>query len=423
LIAVQKGKFSMHKLWISVAYIAASVGLSAQPYGYVTNYGNGTVSVVNAPTSAIAGSPINVGPNPSFVAITPDGRHAYITNTNAAASPGSVSVIDTATNTVVATITVGDQPQGVAISPDGSKAWVIDFGFQNGPGISIIDTATNTVTTTITAGLGAPFAAAFSPDGSRAYVTDLGLGKVLVFDTATNAIVASPSVVFATALAVTPDGSHLYVTSEITSGFSVIDTSTNSVVAGPITTGPTADGVVITPDGSKAFVVNDGNATVSVVDTATNTVTATIGVGSCPANAAFSPDGSKLFVTNFCSGSVSVIDPTTNLVVATITSLSEPLGVGFQPPSLQQQTPTEMVSALITELSAPTLGLSSGEISSLTDKLNNVLASIQAGLYKQAINQLSAFINSVQSSAKTGKISATTAATLTSAANQIIAAL
>jgi hypothetical protein len=55
--------------------------------------------------------------------------------------------------------------------------------------------------------------------------------------------------------------------------------------------------------------------------------------------------------------------------------------------------------------------------------LNNALASIQAGLNGQAINQLQAFINSVQSSLKTGKISAQTASTLISAANAIIAVL
>jgi hypothetical protein len=55
--------------------------------------------------------------------------------------------------------------------------------------------------------------------------------------------------------------------------------------------------------------------------------------------------------------------------------------------------------------------------------LNNAQASIQAGLNKQAINQLNAFINSVQSSLKTGKISAQTGKTLIDAANAIIALL
>jgi hypothetical protein len=51
------------------------------------------------------------------------------------------------------------------------------------------------------------------------------------------------------------------------------------------------------------------------------------------------------------------------------------------------------------------------------------LASIEAGLNGQAINQLNAFINSVQSNAKAGRMSGSTAQLLIDAANAIIAVL
>ena len=85
--------------------------------------------------------------------------------------------------------------------------------------------------------------------------------------------------------------------------------------------------------------------------------------------------------------------------------------------------PATLVTSLINVVSNPSLNLTSGQVSSLTDKLNNALASIQAGLNKQASNQLKAFISSVQSSVKTGKMSAQTGNTLINAANAIIAAL
>jgi YVTN family beta-propeller protein len=52
---------------------------------------------------------------PVGVAVTPDGTHAYVAN----AFSKNVSVIDTASNTVVATVAVGTGPDGVAITPDG----------------------------------------------------------------------------------------------------------------------------------------------------------------------------------------------------------------------------------------------------------------------------------------------------------------
>jgi YVTN family beta-propeller protein len=63
---------------------------------------------------------IRVGNRPFWVAVSPDGSLAYVTNLNLNA--GTVSVINTATNTVIDTIPVGTQPFGVAVSPDGMPA-------------------------------------------------------------------------------------------------------------------------------------------------------------------------------------------------------------------------------------------------------------------------------------------------------------
>jgi hypothetical protein len=85
------------------------------------------------------------------------------------------------------------------------------------------------------------------------------------------------------------------------------------------------------------------------------------------------------------------------------------------------QTPREAVEDLIALL--PTLGLSKSQLQSLTDKLNNVLASIDAGLNQQAINQLSAFINQVNAAVSNGKMAASTGQLLVDAADAIIAML
>jgi hypothetical protein len=86
-------------------------------------------------------------------------------------------------------------------------------------------------------------------------------------------------------------------------------------------------------------------------------------------------------------------------------------------------TPEAAVSNLTTVVMDPLLGLTGGQVNSLVDKLNNALASIQAGLNKQAINQLNSFINSINTSVKNGKMSPTTATTLIDAANAVIALL
>jgi len=88
-----------------------------------------------------------------------------------------------------------------------------------------------------------------------------------------------------------------------------------------------------------------------------------------------------------------------------------------------QPTPSEATTTLISLVSDPLLGLSAGQINSLTDKLSNARASIDAGLNKQAINQLKAFISSVQTAVKSGKMDPATGTLLTSEADKIIALL
>jgi hypothetical protein len=87
--------------------------------------------------------------------------------------------------------------------------------------------------------------------------------------------------------------------------------------------------------------------------------------------------------------------------------------------------PGDSITNLINLISNPLSGLvlTTGQASSLTDKLNSALTSVLAGQNKQAINQLNAFINSVNISLKNSKMSPQTATTLTVAANAIITSL
>jgi YVTN family beta-propeller protein len=80
------------------------------------------------------------------VAVSPDGTKVYVTNYNG----NTVSVINTATNTVIATVnTIGNYPYGVTVTPDGTKAYVTNFISDT---VSVIDTTTNAVTDTVPVG-------------------------------------------------------------------------------------------------------------------------------------------------------------------------------------------------------------------------------------------------------------------------------
>src|SRR5579862_314520 len=116
---------------------------------------------------------------------------------------GTVSVINAATNTVVDTITAGQGPSWVAITPDGTRAYVTNYTDDT---VSVINTATSTVMATVPVGNGPAFGVAITPDGTRAYVTNQLSNNVFVIDTATNAVVATvPAGAETRGIAITPD--------------------------------------------------------------------------------------------------------------------------------------------------------------------------------------------------------------------------
>lgn len=291
--------------------------------------------------------------DPFAVAITPDGGFAYVANAGYQGAPGNtVSIINTASNNVVATIEVGTGPSGLAITPDGRFVYVANSGFMKGPlsdSVSVIDATktltdpANAVAATIHVGNG-PFGIAIAPDGRFAYVSYCGspcgsAAATAVIDTATNSMRATVQGGGPLGGAITPDGHFIYGVNPFTNTLSVIDTTKAltdpaHAVAQSIVIANCPFAVAITPDARFAYVVNRGEGCsnegvmggVAVVDTAmlltdpTHAVVNTIPfpAGSDPAGIAITPDGRDAYVTAQSANTVSVIDTAALAVVTTI---------------------------------------------------------------------------------------------------------
>ena len=148
---------------------------------YVNQSSANLVSAIDTTTNTVLGS-VAVCSGPYQQVVNATGTRLYVV-----CSSGNVSVIDTSTFTVIATIPVGATARGIAITPNGSRVWTSNSGSNN---VSIIDTATNTVIATVAAGT-TPWGVAGNAAGTRMYVVNNGSNNVSVFDTATNSIVAT----------------------------------------------------------------------------------------------------------------------------------------------------------------------------------------------------------------------------------------
>lgn len=272
--------------------------------------------------SFVAGASIPVGDTPQGIALTPSGARAYVANRGS----NTVSVIDTATNTVTDTIPTGVGPTYVSTSPDGLRIYVTI----NVDGLlSVIDTATNA----IIADIAVPGAsvAVVTPDSTRVYVSGQPTNTVSVIDAITNTVTGTiPVGDSPIGLALTPDGTRAYVACIASNTVDVIDTATNAVID-TVAVGVTPILLSVAPDGAHVYVTNVGNSTVSVIDTATDTVTATIGVSAQPRFPKVSPDGMHMYVANADADTIAVIDTATNVVVESIGFGDGPTGIAFAP--------------------------------------------------------------------------------------------
>lgn len=215
-------------------------------HAYVNNYGGielsgegSTVRVVDLRKNAIVGPPIKVGRLPASLAISPDGAFVYSVNyIDGNPGTGTISVIRTRTNTVVNTITGFSGPFYIAITPNGRYAYVTNFGSNNyvpiGQTVSVVDLHCNAIVATIDVGI-QPAGIAITPDGAFVYVTNYnalyngnvlvpGQGTVNIIDTRTNKVIP-PTIAVAQGadiVAISPNGKHAYVTNYFSNVVSVI---------------------------------------------------------------------------------------------------------------------------------------------------------------------------------------------------------
>ncbi len=292
---------------------------------YTSSAATISVAITSAASPNTVVGKIALNGLPVDATISADGTRLYVANYNRSyGGPASISVIDTATGSVTATIGLdSDEPPGMAISPDGGRLYTVN---SSGDSVLVIDTATNAQTAAVALPLGSkPTDVAVSPDGTRVYTANTG-GTISVIDTGTNtvtAIIDFPKTLYSIqsypiSLAVSPDGTRIYAATapSQSSSVSVIDTATNKITATILVRyccGPQK--VAVSPDGLRVYAISSGtySGQVAVINPATNKVITIIQDLPEPNALAVSPDGTRVYTVTSSlpadSGSMSVIDP------------------------------------------------------------------------------------------------------------------
>jgi YVTN family beta-propeller protein len=300
---------------------------------YVANNTAASVSVVDT-TSQLVAATIATGASPAGVVVSPDTQWLYVSN----GADNTISVISLASRATVATIPVGLNPTGLAISADGERLYVAN---ENDDTVSVIDPRIQSVVATLNVETNTkPRSLALTPDGKKLYVALSNWVFTDVFDTGTLAEITQVYCAQgAYSVAVSADGLYAYVTNGNNSNnVYQVSTSTDTVVsqwlAFPFITNGTPKEIAVSKDGKRVYVGSDIAATpslyvtaMSTLDTSNGNILGVVGLDNGPTAIVPTPDGRLVYVAIQNPDEVSIVDASQNRVSRSITGFMGPSAI------------------------------------------------------------------------------------------------
>ena len=296
----------------TAAQVSASYHKSGEHEAYITNSSASSVSVINTDTKLVVATiPVGVGPvNPTF---TPDGKFVYVANTGSK----TISVIDTKTHEVK-TIQAGGKPSGLAFLPGGKKLLVTLIGetAQIEGFVEIITIKTGEISTLVPVGK-QPERVALSADGKRAYVAALTDGSISVVDVESMKVIKKiPVGKLPFNMLISPDGKLFYSGVVMTSKLVMINTQTLEKVDSIST--PTPNGLIFSKDFKSMYVTNVFAGTIQEISLETKKIVRTADAGKTPGYIALLSDGMHICLVRPFGDTVDIIDLATLKITDTI---------------------------------------------------------------------------------------------------------
>ncbi len=281
---------------------------------------------------------IATGRGPHEVAVSPDGRLAYVSNYGMYGvfregqrvnEPGNtISVLDLERRAVKDTFDLGTyaKPHGLAVSRDGRHLWVT---CEDSRTVLELDAGTGAVrkawkTEQETSHMIVP-----AVDETKLFVANIRSGSATVIERATDRVTSLVTAPGAEGIAVSPDGREVWVTNRADSSISVLDARGDTLIAKIESGGRFPIRVKFTPDGREAWVSCLESNAVTVFDARTRQLLATLPVGAAPVGIQMAPDGKRAYVANTNDDLVTVIDVAARKVIATFTTGNEPDGMAW----------------------------------------------------------------------------------------------
>ena len=277
----------------------------------VVNQGDRSVSFLHAADGAVLVSVPVGGVTGHEVALTPDGRTAFVpiygdSGVGRAGTDGrTMAVLDVAARKVTGTVDFGHGVRPHQPVYDRRRD-VLYVTTELDKSVSVIDPRSLKVVGSIPTGEPESHMLVLSHDGRRGYTANVGTGTVSVLDLDTRKTIAVVKVVDKVQrIAISTDDKMVFTSDQTKPRLAVIDAASNKV-SRMIALPGVGYGAAATADGRYLLVTLREEGKLAVVDLQQMSVVRTIGVGSGPVEVLIRPDSRVAYVS--CSPDAAVAE-------------------------------------------------------------------------------------------------------------------
>ena len=246
-----------------------------------------------------------------------------------------LAVVDPATLKIVARVPTGEAPHEVALSADGKTAFVSNYGARNpGNSLSVIDLATQKETKRVDLGaMRRPHG--MEQSGGKIYFTAEFNRLVGRYDPQTGAVdwLMGTGEGGTHMLVVTGDESKIFTSNIGSDSLTMFERGANgNWNATTITVGKGPEGIALSPDGKEVWSAHSRDGGVSIIDVATGKVTQTLPAMTKRSNRVrFTPDGKRVLVSDLSGGELLVLDAASRQLLQRIQLPGQPEGILITP--------------------------------------------------------------------------------------------
>lgn len=251
---------------------------------------------------------VPTGEAPHEVALSTDGKTAFVSNYGARTPGNSISVIDLAAQREIKRVDLGPvrRPHGMAES--GGKVY---FTAEFNRLVGRYDPQSGTVDWLMGTGQSGTHMLVVTRDESKIFTSNIGSDSLTMFERGANGnwnVSAIPVGKGPEGIALSSDGKELWSAHSRDGGVTIIDAVSGKVVQTLSTMTKRSNRMRFTPDGKRVLISDLSGGEVLVLDVASRKVLQRIQLPGQPEGILITPDGARAFVGLGNANAVAVID-------------------------------------------------------------------------------------------------------------------